>query len=134
MKMADAVPVFYSSNYSMGVQLFIRMLEAVRPYIGDWTAGIHEIHHQTKKDKPSGTAKRLQEALRLPVEITSQRLKGFPGEHTVILSQEMESITITHQAKSRVIFAEGVYRCAEFLLTCPAGWFTFDDFFSKGKG
>ncbi len=127
------VPVFYSSNYSMGVQLLIKMLETVQPYLDDWTIGIHEIHHQTKKDKPSGTAKKLQKILKIPTEITSQRLMGFPGEHTVTLSQDNENIRITHQALSRVVFAVGVYHCSKFLLTQPSGWYTFEEYFSHTK-
>lgn len=133
-KISASYPVFYSANYSMGVQLVLRMLESIQPFLKEWSVGIHEIHHPAKKDKPSGTAKRLQEALQIPVEITSQRLVGFPGEHTVILSQDSERIAITHQALSRRIFAEGAYQCAVYLLKQSAGWFTFDDFFHQGKG
>ncbi len=134
MNLSASYPVFYSANYSMGVQLVLRMLESIQPYLQNWSVGIHEIHHPAKKDKPSGTAKRIQEALRIPVDITSQRLIGYPGEHTVLLSQDSERVVITHHALSRRIFAEGAYHCADFLLNQSAGWFTFEDFFKEGRG
>ncbi|HNY38712.1 MAG TPA: dihydrodipicolinate reductase C-terminal domain-containing protein [Petrotogaceae bacterium] len=124
-KLSKQIPVIYSTNFSIGIQLMICMAEFMKKNTDEWDIGISEIHHRFKKDKPSGTANTICQALGGGIEINSQRLGNIAGEHTVSFASLGEVITITHRALSRRTFAEGVLRSACFLIEKPAGMYTF---------
>jgi len=86
-----------------------------------------EVHHNQKKDAPSGTAKMLKSAINRDLPISSLRVGGVFGEHTVIFSNAGETIEITHRALSRKAFAIGVRNAALFVLNKQKGYFTYDD-------
>jgi 4-hydroxy-tetrahydrodipicolinate reductase len=89
-----------------------------------------EVHHIHKLDAPSGTAKTLQEAIgqeRLAVEaIESIREGEVPGIHTVVWDSEVDSISISHSAKSRKGFALGAVIAAEWMKG-KTGWHDFSE-------
>jgi 4-hydroxy-tetrahydrodipicolinate reductase len=89
-----------------------------------------EVHHIHKLDAPSGTAKTLQEAIgddRLPIgKIESIREGEVPGIHTVTWESEIDSITISHSAKSRHGFAMGAVIAAEWMKG-KTGWHEFKE-------
>ncbi len=126
--------IFYSANYSMGIQLFHRMLRAIKDHIQTWSVEMLEIHHCQKKDKPSGTALALQESLGQKLDIHSLRMEGVPGEHSLILTQAGEVLRIEHQALSRTVFAQGALLCALWLMKQKPGLFSMDDYLSQQKG
>lgn len=114
--------LMWSSNYSIGVNILFalnqqlaKFMEAYPAYIPHMT----EVHHVHKLDAPSGTAKTLQEAIgeeRLALgDIESIREGEVPGIHTVTWDSEVDSITISHSAKSRNGFALGAVIAAEWM-------------------
>ena len=125
------VGLMWSSNYSIGVNLLFamnqRLADLLKPY-PDYQPHITEVHHIHKLDAPSGTAKTLQEAIgsdRLKVEdIQSIREGEVPGLHTVTWDSANDTITLSHNAKSREGFALGAVIAAEWMKD-KKGWHTF---------
>ena len=125
------VGLMWSSNYSIGVNLLFamnqRLADLLKPY-PDYQPHITEVHHIHKLDAPSGTAKTLQEAIgsdRLKVEdIQSIREGEVPGLHTVTWDSAIDTITLSHNAKSREGFALGAVIAAEWMKD-KKGWHTF---------
>lgn len=110
----------YGSNFSVGMNLFFRAVEAIAPILkSDYQGTIVEKHHAQKKDKPSGTAVTLQKLLEsgsgVKVEITSIREGDAVGMHLISLDSPNDTILLTHDAKSRIGFAEGAVRAAEWI-------------------
>ena len=137
---------FYASNFSLGVNIFF----AVNKYLGKIMKGfpsyqvkIEETHHIHKLDAPIGKAITLaediiktigrknkwtgnQDAKDDEIEIKSIREGEIPGIHTVIYESDVDTIKITHDAKSRAGFALGAVIAAEF--TCgKKGFLTMQD-------
>ena len=109
----------YGSNFSVGVNLFFKAIQAVSPALNKgYRATIVEKHHIHKKDKPSGTAvtiqKILESASEQKVEVSSLREGETVGMHLVVLDSANDTILMTHDAKSRLGFAEGAVRAAEW--------------------
>lgn len=101
-------------NFSAGIPLLLelaaRLGERLPP---GWQVELVEAHHAAKKDAPSGTAKRLQEALgRGPLPIHSLRAGDTVGEHTLWLAGPGERIELKHVATRREVFAQGAVRHA----------------------
>ena len=123
--------LMWSSNYSIGVNILFamnqRLADLLKPY-PDYHPHITEVHHIHKLDAPSGTAKTLQEAIgneRLKVEnIESIREGEVPGLHTVTWDSAIDTITLSHNAKSREGFALGAVIAAEWMKD-KKGWHTF---------
>lgn len=112
--------LIYGSNFSLGMNLFFRAVEAISPILkNEYQGTIVEKHHAQKKDKPSGTAVTLQNLLesgsRVKVDITSIREGDSVGMHLISLDSANDTILLTHDAKSRMGFAEGAVRAAEWI-------------------
>jgi 4-hydroxy-tetrahydrodipicolinate reductase len=131
---SNTIPVFYSTNYSLGVHCLHTMLESIRTQLKGWDIGIVETHHKQKKDAPSGTALSLQKTIGRDCPIESFRLKGVPGEHEIIMTNDNETIHLTHTAYSRQVFASGSLDCARWILQSnfKKGFFTMKSRF-KGE-
>ena len=84
-------------------------------------AEIVELHHETKLDAPSGTAKATAEAIGGDVTIHSVRLPGIVAHQEVLLSQAGELLTIRHDAFSREAYVPGVLLALERLPGLPPG-------------
>lgn len=126
---------FYASNYSIGVNIFFeinRLLAQLMNRFGEYDVTIEETHHTQKKDAPSGTAVTLAEGIlenldrkqkwvcgttTVPeeLEVVAIRRSVVPGTHTVTYESDVDSLSITHMAKSRRGFALGAVLAAEFL-------------------
>lgn len=123
------IPVVFSPNMSIGANLMFRIAEEVARSLGEgYEAEIVEVHHNQKKDAPSGTAKRLGEAVsrvkgKMP-PIHSVRLGDMVGDHTVIFAGKGERIELTHRAHSRDAFAKGSIDAAKFLARKKPGLYT----------
>jgi len=121
----------YASNFSLGVNLFFRLNEDLAKLMNrhaGFDVSIKEIHHIHKLDKPSGTALTLAEGIGNPgIQIESIRENEVPGTHTVTYENDIDKITITHQAKSRDGFALGALMVAEWIYH-KHGIFTMKDF------
>ncbi len=113
----SGIGFLWASNFSLGVNLFFalneRLTELMHGY--DYQPSITEIHHIHKLDKPSGTAKTLAAAIGENVPVESVREGEVAGIHTVRWDSPADTITITHEAKSRQGFALGAVLAAEWL-------------------
>lgn len=132
------IGVLYGSNFSIGVQLFFRLVaEAGRlvDSIEDYDAMINEWHHKRKKDSPSGTALRtadmLMRGLKRKTTITTEAQHGeinpealhvsstrggeIIGKHQVTIDGPNDSIEIIHNAKNRAGFVQGALAAATWL-------------------
>ncbi len=110
----------YGSNFSVGVNLFFKAIRALAPAMTKgYRANIVEKHHSQKKDKPSGTAATIQKILEADsgqkVEIASVREGDTVGMHLVVIDSANDTILLSHDAKSRLGFAEGAVRGAEWI-------------------
>jgi 4-hydroxy-tetrahydrodipicolinate reductase len=149
---ARSVPVVLSPNFSVGVNVLLKLVaDATRALGPGYDLEIVEAHHRQKRDAPSGTALRLAEALaeasgrdlaataryerhgdvgpRTQPEIGLQTVRGgdVVGDHTVHFLGLGERIEITHRASSRDTFARGSVRAALWLATRPPGLYDMRD-------
>lgn len=143
---ARTIAVLQTGNTSLGVNLLAALVEDAAARLGDdWDIEIVEMHHRHKVDAPSGTALMLGAAAargrgialadhseRGRDGITGARAKGaigfaalrggsVPGDHSVIFATEGESLTLSHRAENRGIFARGAVKGALWLAGQPAG-------------
>ena len=123
--------VLYGSNFSIGMNFFFKAVQTVAPILKhQYRGSIVERHHVHKKDKPSGTAVTLQRLMESgsdeKVEIASVREGETVGMHLVMLDSSNDTILFTHDAKSRVGFAEGAVRAAEWIKG-KTGFYEFRD-------
>lgn len=125
--------LMWSSNYSIGVNILFalnKQLAKLMDSYPEYTPHMTEVHHIHKLDAPSGTAKTLQEAIgeeRLPIaDVESIREGEVPGIHTVVWDSEVDTISISHSAKSRKGFALGAVIAAEWMLG-KTGWHDFSE-------
>ena len=117
----EKFPVVKAANFSIGVpalQMLLQLLARTLP--GEFTAEQVETHHITKLDKPSGTAKHLAEVWQdhrggETAPTHSQRLGGIIGEHTWTISDQEETLVLTHRAHSRQAFLRGVLPAVKFV-------------------
>ncbi len=135
----------YASNFSLGVNVFFELnqkLAGMMQGLEDYSVGIEEIHHTQKLDAPSGTAIslaqqileqnsrlkgwQLDDADKDEIPIYAKREENVPGTHTVTYDSEIDSIEITHTARSRQGFALGAVVAAEYLKD-KTGIFTMKD-------
>ena len=100
------VPVFYAPNFAVGAVLMMRFAAEAAKVIP--RAEIVELHHETKVDAPSGTAKATAEAMGGDVPIHSVRLPGIVAHQEVLLSEAGQLLTIRHDAFSREAYVPGV--------------------------
>ena len=112
--------LIYGSNFSIGMNFFFKAVQAVAPILKHHYRGsIVERHHIHKKDKPSGTAVTLQKTLESgsgeKVEIASVREGETVGMHLLMMDSANDTLLFTHDAKSRLGFAEGAVRAAEWI-------------------
>ena len=140
--LGDAAPVLWAANFSLGMAVFVRALQAVSGVLRpDFDIEITETHHNQKEDAPSGSAKLLLEAIdpagamrvacgregntgkRAKDEIGVHSLRGgtVAGTHTVHFLGPDEELEITHRAASRQIFVNGALHMARLLPGRPSG-------------
>ena len=139
--------LLYSSNFSLGVNLFFKLNEYLSKLMDrhdQYDVTIDETHHTQKKDAPSGTAITIAEGVLknlkrkkewslgvtpnpIALVINSFRVDPAPGTHLVKYSSEVDDIEIIHTAHSREGFALGAVLVAEWLAG-KKGIYTMDDF------
>jgi 4-hydroxy-tetrahydrodipicolinate reductase len=112
------VTVFFAPNFALGAVLMMRFAEQAAAKFA--AAEIIELHHVTKVDAPSGTAKATAERMG-GVPIHSVRLPGLQAHQEVLLAGEDELLTIRHDATSRAAYAPGVLLALEKIQTLPPG-------------
>ncbi|KFN92954.1 dihydrodipicolinate reductase [Tetragenococcus muriaticus PMC-11-5] len=141
------IPLFYSANMSLGINVLIEALQKVTPALEeDFNIEIVEKHHNKKKDAPSGTALLLADSINNVSQTKKEYVFGregkenenplnemgihavrggtIPGEHTVIYAGNDEVLEFKHTALSRGIFANGALKAAEFIQKKEAGMYS----------
>jgi 4-hydroxy-tetrahydrodipicolinate reductase len=113
------VAVFVAPNFSIGAVLMMRFAAQAGGYLPD--AEIVELHADTKRDAPSGTARATAALLPGDPPIHSVRLPGLVAHQEVLLGGRGELLTIRHDTTSREAFAPGVLLALERLPTLPPG-------------
>jgi 4-hydroxy-tetrahydrodipicolinate reductase len=113
------VSLFHAPNFAIGAVLMMRLAEEAARHLP--RAEIVELHHETKRDAPSGTAKAT--AARLPGDppIHSVRLPGLVAHQEVLLGGDGQLLTIRHDAYSREAYVPGVLLALERLASLPDG-------------
>ncbi|MCX7986204.1 MAG: 4-hydroxy-tetrahydrodipicolinate reductase [Bacteroidales bacterium] len=149
MAIQQQVGFLWSSNFSIGVNLFFKLNQYLAKLMSNYpqyTPEIEEIHHIHKKDAPSGTAITLAEGIlkyipkyshwslnkqenESSLVIKAVREGEVPGTHIIQYNSSVDTIEITHKAKSREGFALGAVIAAEFIAN-KKGIFTMDDVLS----
>lgn len=123
----EKIPVFFSSNMSLGVNALAECLKNFSKQFKADKIEIIETHHIHKKDKPSGTALLLQDAIEGKVVIQSIREGDVFGIHKVFFYTKGERLGFEHHAMSREIFAEGALKAAEWLAHKGPGFYNMKD-------
>lgn len=126
--------ILYAPNCSLGMLLFMKILKQsaqIMSSFNEYEVGGFEAHHSEKKDSPSGTACKLSSLLekeyKKEIPFTSLRLGSIMGKHEVYYDSPVDSITLTHEAKSRLGFASGALNAARWLEE-KQGFYTLDDY------
>jgi 4-hydroxy-tetrahydrodipicolinate reductase len=149
---ARDIAVLQTGNTSLGVTMLAALVRDAAARLGpDWDIEIVEMHHNKKVDAPSGTAMLLGEAAakgrKINLAENSERgrdgitgarktgaigfasLRGgsVAGDHSVIFAGNSETITLSHRAENRAIFARGAITAAQWLTNQKAGRYTMPD-------
>jgi 4-hydroxy-tetrahydrodipicolinate reductase len=143
------IPVVFSPNMSLGANVLFDAVERLARLLPAYDAEISEIHHNLKKDAPSGTARRLAESVvrargksaflifgrnglvgaRKPGEVGVHALRGgdVVGDHTVFFMGPGERVELTHRAASRDAFAAGALTAAQWVVRQKPGLYDMSD-------
>jgi 4-hydroxy-tetrahydrodipicolinate reductase len=135
-----------SPNYSVGVNVFFKIVREAAKYLADYDVEIIEAHHNQKKDAPSGTALRAADVISEALggkeyaygregiaprgkEIGIHAVRGgdITGDHTVLFVGNSERVEVRHMAHSRQIFAKGAVRAAEWICEQKPGIYSMDN-------
>lgn len=152
LQAAGSIPIVYAPNMSVGVNLCLKLLRDVAKVLGDEVdIEISEAHHRYKKDAPSGTALKMgsviadalgrnleecavygregysEERDRNTIGFATLRAGDIVGDHTVTFAGLGERIEITHKASSRMAFASGAVRAAQWVTAQEAGLYSMQD-------
>jgi len=148
------IPIFYSANMSLGINLLVSMVKKISPILNEtFDIEIIEKHHNKKIDAPSGTAYMIANAInnqldnskeyvfdrhtksqaRNKNEIGIHAIRGgtIVGEHSVIYAGTDEVIEIKHSASSKKIFAQGAIKAAKFVYNKESGFYNMEDLFAR---
>ena len=149
---AKKIGIVMAANFSVGVNLCLKLLEMAATVLGDDVdIEIIEAHHRHKVDAPSGTALAMGEVVagalgrdlkecavygrhghtgprdRKTIGFETIRAGDIVGEHTVMFAGEGERVEITHKASSRMTFAQGAVRSAMWIMDQPPGLYDMRD-------
>lgn len=146
------IPIVFSANYSIGINLCFKLLDLAAKVLGDDVdIEVLEAHHRNKVDAPSGTALRMGEVVanalnrdlnkvaifgregqtgirqRETIGFATVRAGDIVGDHTVLFAAEGERVEITHKASNRMIYAKGAIRSALWLQEQGNGLYDMQD-------
>ena len=148
----EKIPIVFSPNMSIGVNVCFGLLEAVAKAVGnEYDIEIFEAHHRNKKDSPSGTALKMGQLVadtlgRNLANVSIYGREGFSnqrdsntigfstmragdivGDHTITFAGRGERIEITHKAGNRMTFASGAVKAANWVFGKEAGTYSMRD-------
>lgn len=153
-KASDMIPVFFSANMSLGINLLIDLVKkAAKLLEPNFDIEIIEKHHNQKLDAPSGTALAIADGIntvlakkqeyiydrhsrrkkRSKTEIGIHAIRGgtIVGDHSVLFAGDDELIEISHKATSKDIFGTGALRAARFIVRKKPGMYDMNDLISE---
>ena len=113
------VAVFHAPNFAVGAVLMMRFAREAARYLPQ--AEIVELHADTKRDAPSGTAKATAALIGGEVPIHSVRLRGLVAHQEVLFGGEGQVLTVRHDTTSREAFVPGVLLALARLPELPPG-------------
>lgn len=149
-ELSTIIPVFFSANMSLGINLLIELSKKAAQLLSDkFDIEIIEKHHNQKIDAPSGTALAIADGIsevldepaeyvydrhsvrkkRTKTEIGLHAVRGgtIVGEHNVIFAGNDEIVELKHTATSKEVFAVGAVKAAEFMKGKPTGYYSMSD-------
>lgn len=121
------IPVLVAPNTSLMAVLMRHLVGLTSAALPHADKGILDIHHNHKKDAPSGTARDLAKVMAPPVAIQSLRMGEIIGEHTAYFVSNYERLEITHRASDRRVFAQGALYAAQFIFRSNPGLYDMND-------
>jgi 4-hydroxy-tetrahydrodipicolinate reductase len=151
LEATKSIPLVWAGNYSIGVNVMNWLTaQATRILGADYEAEVMEMHHNKKKDSPSGTAERLIEIIRKERNLSEDQVVhgrkglvgerprdeigvhavrggGIIGEHTVFFIDQRERLELTHRAFDRGIFAGGALRACVWAVGEKPGLYNMED-------
>jgi 4-hydroxy-tetrahydrodipicolinate reductase len=154
VEISKNIPIVFSPNMSVGINILLKLVEIIAKKIPDYDIEIVELHHNKKKDSPSGTAAKLAEVAaysigknindvgvysrhsadtirkKNEIGILSIRAGDVIGDHTVYFVGSGERIELVHRAHSRNTFAAGAIRAAKWLSNKKFGLYDMTDVLS----
>ena len=153
-KVSENIPVFFSANMSLGINLLIALAKkAAKLLEGNFDIEIVERHHNQKIDAPSGTALAIADAIdetlsypaeyvydrhavrkkRKNTEIGLHAVRGgtIVGDHDIIFAGNDEVIELKHSAHSKEVFAVGAIKAAKFMQGKPSGLYNMNDLIAE---
>ena len=145
---SKSIAIFRSGNMSLGVNVLVNLVKKAAAMLGDFDVEIIEKHHNQKVDAPSGTAIMLADGVKdvqpekyytygregicgkrdkNEIGIHAVRGGGIVGEHEVIFANGFETVTLTHLATDRSVFADGAVKAAIYLADKKCGLYDMND-------
>jgi 4-hydroxy-tetrahydrodipicolinate reductase len=140
------VPAVISSNFSVGMNIFWRLVRNAASLLKDYDIEVIEGHHRHKKDAPSGTARTIIQIIeeeagerekiygregiterRSEIGVHVIRAGDIVGEHAVLFAANQECIELSHRAFDRAVFAHGALRAARWVGGRKPGIYSMDD-------
>lgn len=155
-KASEEIPIFYSANTSLGINVLLNIVKNAVTMLGDsFDIEIIEKHHNQKLDSPSGTAYMIANKIRAqfdnqiefaygrvgnnekrnPNKIGIHAIRGgtMPGEHTVMFAGQDEILEIKHTALSKKIYANGSIKAARFIVNQNNGLYQMNDLIKNNE-
>ena len=151
LKYTSKIPIVWAGNYSVGVNLLNYLTKIATQILDEsYDVEIVEMHHNLKKDAPSGTAEKLKQVVlqargvgeekviygrkgligeRPRGEVAVHALRGgsVVGDHTVMFAADGERVELVHKAADRKVFANGALRAAKWVIGKPAALYGMED-------
>ena len=144
---AQALPVFYSGNMSLGIAVLCSLARQAAAFFPDADIEIVEVHHNRKVDAPSGTAHMLFNAVKEvrpnavehcgragegkrtkdEIGVSSLRMGSVVGIHEVHICTANQTLTLRHEAGNRAMLAEGAVDAARFIAGKPLGLYNMEN-------
>ncbi len=140
------VPAVISTNFSIGMNIFWNLVRKAAQQLNEYDVEVIEAHHRFKKDAPSGTARTILEILQEEMgpkeeifgregmmergsEIGVHVIRGgdIVGDHQVLFAGNSETITLSHRAYDRAVFAQGAIKSARWVVSQNPGIYEMKD-------
>lgn len=134
----NKIPIVYSPNMSRGVNLLFGLLKEAASKLKNYDIRIKEAHHVHKKDAPSGTAKKIAEIIsnqtnKSVTDIKAIREGEIIGDHEVVFESDLDTIVLSHSAKTRDIFVSGSLEAAKWIKNKENGFYDMSNVIGLNK-